>query len=78
VTASAVAAGRRRKAALRVVPRLRRLRRVPRRGVGVPGRRRHAPVREDLPRGLPIGAVVVDDPAEARGIPPRFRRVQLS
>ena len=48
----------------------RRLPRLPRRRVGHAGHRRPAAVREALPRGLPVRAVLADDPAQARG----FRR----
>ena len=46
--------------------------RLPRRRVGPPRRRRHAAVREALPRGLPVRPLVADDPAQARGVPRAF------
>ena len=36
-----------------------------------------AAVREAVPRGLPGRAVVADDPAQARGVPPGVRRLRL-
>ena len=42
---------------------------VSRRRMGTAGRRRHAPVREAVPRRLPGGAVMAHDPAQARGVP---------
>ena len=47
--------------------------RLPRRGVGPAGARRARPLRAALPRGLPVGALVADDPAQARGVPRRVR-----
>ena len=47
----------------------RAVQRLPRRGVGPPGPRRARPLRAALPRGLPVGALVADDPAQARGLP---------
>ena len=41
------------------------LRRVSRRGVGVPGRRRRAPLRKDLPRRVSVGTELADDLAKA-------------
>ena len=43
----------------------------------MPGRRRRAAVREALPRGLPGRPLVADDPAQARGVPARVRRLRL-
>ena len=45
------------------------LQRLPRRGVGPPGARRAGRLRAALPRGLPVGPLVADDPAQARGLP---------
>ncbi len=49
------------------------LQRLPRRRVGPPrhGRARH--LRTALPRGLPVGSLVADDPAQARELPCRVR-----
>ena len=44
--------------------------------VGLPGHRRPAAVREDVPRGVPVGPVVADDPAQARGLPRGVRRLR--
>ena len=46
--------------------------------MGPAGHRRHPPVREDLPRGLPVRPVVADDPPEARELPRGLRRLRLS
>ena len=43
--------------------------RLPRPRMGLPGRRRPAPVREALPRGLPGRPQLADDPQQARGVP---------
>ena len=43
------------------------LHRLPRRGVGPAGTRRAQRLRAALPRGLPVRAVLADDPAQARG-----------
>src|SRR4029077_14719601 len=51
------------------------LHRLPRRGVGTAGHRRTRRVRAPLPRGLPVRALVVDDPAQARELPPSLRRL---
>ena len=48
------------------------LRPLPRRGVGLPRRRRPAALREDLPRGLPGGPELADHPPEARELPCRL------
>ncbi len=45
---------------------------------GLPGRRRHPAVREALPRGVPVGPLVADDPAQARGLPRGVRRASTS
>ena len=50
-----------------------RLRALPRRGVGPAGARRRRAVRAALPRGVPVRALVADDPAQARGVPRRVR-----
>ena len=42
------------------------LRRLPRRGVGTAGHHRAGDVRAALSRGLPVGALVAHDPAQAR------------
>ena len=47
----------------------RAVQRLPRRGVGPPGPRRARALRAALPRGLPVGALVADDPAQAGGVP---------
>ena len=65
--------GNRRCAAVRVGREHARLRGVPRRRVGAAGRRRHAPVREALPRRLPGRALVAHDPAQARELPQGVR-----
>ena len=52
------------------------LQRLPRRGVGPPGARRARALRAALPRGLPVGALVADDPAQARSVPRRVRRLR--
>mgnify|MGYP003694759329 CR=1 FL=1 len=44
--------------------------------MGLSGRRRPAPVREALPRGLPGGPELADDPQQARGLPQRLRRLR--
>src|SRR6266542_2010857 len=49
------------------------LQRVPRRGVGLARAGRAGALRAPLPRGLPVGALVADDPAQARRIPGRLR-----
>ena len=46
-------------------------------GVGIPGRRRPAPVREALPRRLPVGPRLDHDPAQARGVSRGVRRLRL-
>ena len=48
-----------------------RLPRLPRRGVGPAGARRARDLRAALPRGVPVGALVADDPAQAAGVPAR-------
>ena len=45
--------------------------------MGPAGRRRFAPVREDLPGRLPVRPVVADDPQEAREFPQRLCRLRL-
>ena len=45
--------------------------------MGPAGRRRLPPLREDLPRGIPVGPVLAHHPAEAREFPPRLRRLRL-
>src|SRR6266511_450979 len=44
--------------------------------MGPTGPRRRAPVREALPGGLPVRALLADHPAQARVVPPRLRRVR--
>ena len=50
---------------------------LPRPRVGLSRRRRPAAVREDLPRGLPVGPELADHPPEARQLPQRVRRLRL-
>ena len=50
--------------------------RLPRRGVGRAGPRRPAAVRVPDPRGRAGRAELVDDPAQARGLPPGVRRLR--
>ena len=52
------------------------LQRLPRRGVGPPGHDRAGRLRAPLPRGLPVGALVAHDPAEAGGVPGRVRGIR--
>ena len=61
----------RRRDALLVAWRGRALSPVSRRRVGLPGRRRSPPVREDLPRRVPGRSQLADDPPEAAAFPPR-------
>ena len=49
---------------------------LPRRGMGSPGPRRARDLRAALPRGVPVGALVADDPAQAAGVPGGVRRVR--
>src|SRR6266536_6115662 len=49
---------------------------LPRPRVGPSGPRRAAPVREAVPGGLPGGTVVVHGAPQARGVPPRLRRLR--
>src|SRR3954453_18437259 len=53
-----------------------RVRRLPRRGVGPPGAGRPRAVREAVPRGVPVGVVLADDPAQARGVPRGVRELR--
>ena len=46
------------------------------RRVGPPRARRRAALRAPLPRGVPVGALVADDPAQARGLPGGLRRLR--
>ena len=50
--------------------------RLPRRGVGPPGDDRARRLRAPLPRGLPVGALVDHDPAQARGVPRGVRGIR--
>ena len=61
--------GNRRRAPVRLGCEHSRLRRVPRRRVGSAGGRRRPPLREALPRRVPVRPVVADDPAQARELP---------
>ena len=70
-------ARRRRRRPLRLGRLHARLPRLPRRRMGPPRRRRRPAVREALPRGLPVRPVVADDPAQARELPRRVRRLRL-
>ena len=54
-----------------------RLRRLPRRGVGAPGDRRPGHLREAHARGVPVGALLAHDPAQAGELPSGVRRVRL-
>ena len=49
---------------------------LPRRGVGPAGARRRRALRAALPRGVPVRALVADDPAQARELPRRVRRLR--
>ena len=49
---------------------------LPRRGVGPPRPRRARRLRAALPRGLPVGALLADDPAQAAGVPRGVRRLR--
>ena len=44
---------------------------------GRPGQRRARPVRAALPRGVPVRALVADDPAQARELPARRSRTSI-
>ena len=66
----------RRAAALLVGREHARLRRLPRRGVGQAGARRPRALRAAVPGGVPVRALVADDPAQARGLPRRLRRLR--
>ena len=46
---------------------------LPRRGVGLPGDRRAAPVRKNLPRRFSGGLELAHHPQQARGVSPRLR-----
>src|SRR5205823_11806515 len=48
---------------------------LPRRGMGPPGGGRRRTLRAALPRGVPVRAVLADDPAQARGVPGGVRRL---
>ena len=52
------------------------VRRLPRRRVGPPAARRHRAVRAAEPGGLPVGAVLAGDPAQAARVPRGVRRVR--
>ena len=67
---------RRRSAALPLGAVDARLRRLPRRRVGAADPRRRRPLRAADPRGVPVGAVVADDPAQARELPGGLRRLR--
>ena len=47
-----------------------------RRRMGPAGPQRPSAVREDLPRGLPVGTELADDPAQARALPRGVRRLR--
>src|SRR5690606_15510680 len=68
--------GSRRRAPMLVGSRTRDLPGLPRHRVGVRRHGRPAPVREAVPRGLPIGPVLADDPPQARGVPRGVRRIR--
>jgi Transposase len=51
-----------------------RIRRISRRRVGATGHGRHPALREAVPRGIPVGSVLADDPPQARRLPEGLRR----